>query len=81
MRMCGDKLRTKDLGWFVRMIYDPRGLVEVTTAGLGVDRLLHAGTPTSNTRGEFYGYKEELWMRFHMVFTYITIPNMADNYC
>jgi hypothetical protein len=54
MRMSGDKLRTKDLYWFVEMICDSRWLVEVSTTGpedQGVDMLLHIGTPTSNTRG------------------------------
>jgi hypothetical protein len=33
-------VRTKDLCWFVRMVYDPRGLPGVSSTGLGVDGVL-----------------------------------------
>jgi hypothetical protein len=39
--MSEDKVRRKDLCWFVGMIYDPRRLPGVSTAGAGVDRVLH----------------------------------------
>ena len=44
VHMSEDKLRTKDLCWSVGMIYDPRGLTGVSTAGLGVDMVLHIYT-------------------------------------
>jgi hypothetical protein len=33
-------VHTKDLCWSMGMIYDPRGLPGVSTAGLGVDGVL-----------------------------------------
>jgi hypothetical protein len=38
--MSEDKVRTKDLCWSVGMIYDPRELPAVSTAGLGLDMVL-----------------------------------------
>jgi hypothetical protein len=38
--MSEDKVRTKDSCWSMGMIYDPRGLPGVSTAGLGVVRVL-----------------------------------------
>jgi hypothetical protein len=39
--MSDDKVRTKDSCWCVRTTYDPRELVGVSTAGPGVDGVLH----------------------------------------
>jgi hypothetical protein len=36
VRMSEDKVRTKDLCWSVETIYDPRELIGVSTAGLGI---------------------------------------------
>jgi hypothetical protein len=36
----GDRSAHKNPCWFVGMIYDPRGLPGVSTAGLGVDGVL-----------------------------------------
>jgi hypothetical protein len=38
--MSEDKVSTKGLCWSVRMIYDPRGLLGVSTAGPEVDGIL-----------------------------------------
>jgi hypothetical protein len=38
--MSDDIVRTKDSCWYVGMIYDPRELPGVSTAGTGVDGLL-----------------------------------------
>jgi hypothetical protein len=38
--MSEDKVRTKDMCWSVGMIYDPRELPGVSTAGPGVDKVL-----------------------------------------
>jgi hypothetical protein len=35
-------VHTKDLCWSVEMVYDPRGLLEVSVVDLGVDGVLHA---------------------------------------
>jgi hypothetical protein len=40
MRMSEDKVRIKDLCWSVGMVYDPRGLPEVSTIGPRVDEAL-----------------------------------------
>jgi hypothetical protein len=40
VHMSEDKVRTKDLCWSVGMVYDPRGLPGVSTAGPGVDVVL-----------------------------------------
>jgi hypothetical protein len=40
VRMSEDKVRTKYSCWSVRMVYSPRGLLAVSTTGLGVDRVL-----------------------------------------
>jgi hypothetical protein len=40
VRMSEDKVRTKDTCWYVEMVYDPRGLTGVSTAGSGVDEVL-----------------------------------------
>jgi hypothetical protein len=34
-------VHTKDSCWSVGMVYDPRGLSEVSTIGLGLDGMLH----------------------------------------
>jgi hypothetical protein len=39
--MSEDKVRTKDSCWSVGMVYGSRGLTGVSTAGLGVDGVLH----------------------------------------
>jgi hypothetical protein len=40
--MSEDKCVTKDLCWSVKMVYDPRGLLEVNIVGrLRVDGVLH----------------------------------------
>jgi hypothetical protein len=40
-------VRTKDSCWYVGMIYDPRGLSEVSTAGSRVNEVLQlASEPT-----------------------------------
>jgi hypothetical protein len=39
--MSEDKVRTKDSCWSLRTTYDPRELPEVSTAGLGLDGMLH----------------------------------------
>jgi hypothetical protein len=36
--MSEDKVRTKDSCWYVGTIYDPRELLGVSTAGLGIGR-------------------------------------------
>jgi hypothetical protein len=41
VRMSEDKVRTKDSCWSLRTTYDPRELPEVSTAGLGLDGMLH----------------------------------------
>jgi hypothetical protein len=42
VRMSEDKCVTKDLCWSVKMVYDPRGLLEVNIVGrLRVDGVLH----------------------------------------
>jgi hypothetical protein len=41
--MSENKVCTKDLCWYVGMVYDPRGLPGVSTAGLGVDGVLQHG--------------------------------------
>jgi hypothetical protein len=41
--MSEDKVCTKDSCWSVGMIYDPRGLPGVSTAGTGVDGVLQKG--------------------------------------
>jgi hypothetical protein len=43
-----DKVRTKDLCWYVGMVYDLRGLPGVSTTSLGVDRVLQ-----TDHRGQF----------------------------
>jgi hypothetical protein len=40
------KVRTKVLCWSVMMIYDPRGLPRVSTAGPGVDGVLQGTLPS-----------------------------------
>jgi hypothetical protein len=40
VRMSEDKVCTKDSCWSVEMIYDPRGLLGVSTTGSGVDMML-----------------------------------------
>jgi hypothetical protein len=40
--MSDEKVRKKDLCWYVRTIYDTRELPGVNTAGSGVDGVLHA---------------------------------------
>ena len=40
MRTSEDKVHTKDTCWFVRMVYDPRGLLGVSIVGAGVDKVL-----------------------------------------
>jgi hypothetical protein len=40
VRTSEDKVCTKDSCWSIEMIYDPRGLVGVSTADLGVDGVL-----------------------------------------
>jgi hypothetical protein len=44
LRMSEDKVRTKDLCWSVRTIYDPRGLSGVSTASSGLNGVLHIDT-------------------------------------
>ena len=39
--MSENKVRTKDSCWSVEMLYDPKGLLGVSTASLGVDEVLH----------------------------------------
>jgi hypothetical protein len=39
--MSENKVRTKDSCWPVGMVYDPRGLPGVSTAGPRVDGVLH----------------------------------------
>jgi hypothetical protein len=41
VRMSEDKVRTKDLCWSMRTIYYPRELPGVSTAGPGLDGVLH----------------------------------------
>jgi hypothetical protein len=41
MLMSEDKVHTKDLYWYVRMIYYPIGLPGVSTTGPGVGEVLH----------------------------------------
>jgi hypothetical protein len=38
VRMSEDKVRTKDLCWYVGIIYDPRELPGVSTVGPGIGR-------------------------------------------
>jgi hypothetical protein len=38
--MSKDKMRTKDLCWYVRMVCNTKGILGVSTAGLRVDRVL-----------------------------------------
>jgi hypothetical protein len=40
VRMSEDKVHTKDLCWFVAMIYDSRGLPGVSIVGSRVDEVL-----------------------------------------
>jgi hypothetical protein len=40
VRMCEDKVRTKDSCWSVGMVYDPSGLLGVSIVSPGVDRVL-----------------------------------------
>jgi hypothetical protein len=40
MCMSEDKVRVKDLCWSVGMVYDPRGLLGVSTTRSGVDGAL-----------------------------------------
>jgi hypothetical protein len=47
VRMSEDKVCTKDLCWSVGTIYDPRELPGVSTAGPGVDGVLHLSTSQS----------------------------------
>jgi hypothetical protein len=42
VRICEDKVRTKELCWSVGMIYDFRGLSGVSTSDPGVDEMLHS---------------------------------------
>jgi hypothetical protein len=44
VRMSEDKVRTKDSCWSMGTIYDPRELPGVSTAGPGLDGVLHAGS-------------------------------------
>jgi hypothetical protein len=48
VRMSDDKVHTKDSCWSVRMVYNLIGMPGVSTAGLGVDGVLH---PHSRTAG------------------------------
>jgi hypothetical protein len=41
VRMSEDKVCIKDSCWSVGMVYDPRGLLGVSTAGPGVDEVFH----------------------------------------
>jgi hypothetical protein len=41
--MSEDKVRIKDLCWYVGMIYDPRELSEVSIAGPGIGRGVTSG--------------------------------------
>jgi hypothetical protein len=41
LHMSEDKVRIKDLCWYVGMVYDPRGLPVISITGPGVDRVLH----------------------------------------
>jgi hypothetical protein len=40
VRMSEDKVRTKDMCWFVGTIYDPSKLPGVSTTGTGLDGVL-----------------------------------------
>jgi hypothetical protein len=40
VHMSEDKVCTKDECWSMGMVYDHKGLPRVSTAGLGVDRVL-----------------------------------------
>jgi hypothetical protein len=41
LHMSEDKVRIKDLCWYVGMVYDPRRLPVISITGPGVDRVLH----------------------------------------
>jgi hypothetical protein len=40
-------VHTKDLCWYVGMVFDPRGLLGVSNACLGVDKVLHNALETT----------------------------------
>jgi hypothetical protein len=40
MYMSEDKIHTKDSCWYMGMAYDPKELLEISTASLGVDMVL-----------------------------------------
>jgi hypothetical protein len=44
VRICEDKVRTKDSCWSVGMIYDPRGLSRVSTVSPRVVGVVHVST-------------------------------------
>jgi hypothetical protein len=46
VRMSEDKVRTKGSGSSVQLVYDPRGLLGVSTNDLGVNGVLQKGHPT-----------------------------------
>lgn len=47
-------MRTKDSCWFVGTVYDPRVLLGVSTAGPGVEWVLHAPMETKPHGGYSY---------------------------
>jgi hypothetical protein len=47
--MSENKLRTKDSCWSVGMVYNPRGLLGVSTTGLGVDGVLQMVSELTRT--------------------------------
>jgi hypothetical protein len=52
VRTSEDKVHTKYSCWYVWMVYDPRGLTGVNTAGPGVDRVLHMTTESKDSMQE-----------------------------
>jgi hypothetical protein len=50
MRMSEDKVRTKDSGWSVGMVYNHKGLPGLSTIGLGVDGVLQLGSLMTDHR-------------------------------
>jgi hypothetical protein len=65
--MSEDKVCTKDSYWSMGMIYDPRGLPGVSTAGLGVDRVLQmVSEPTSWFHGRVWARGYGIWRLAHV---------------
>jgi hypothetical protein len=68
VRMSEDKVHTKDSCWFVKMIYNPRGLRGVSTAGPGVDGVLQMASESSLSRFHVrvWARDSDIWHMTHV---------------